>query len=73
MMIDINASFQFCKNITARRPIKVKVSLKRVNIALLSRLVICVTSYVRLEINLPECFLSIICVSVLIKEFTMSN
>ena len=42
--IDIRASFQFCKNITVSRPIKVRESLKRVNIALLSKLVMCITS-----------------------------
>ena len=39
-IIAINESFQFCKNMTVNRPIKVKLSLKRLRIPLLNKLVI---------------------------------
>ena len=40
IIIDIRASFQFCRNITNNKPIKVKLSLNKVSSALLSKLVI---------------------------------
>ena len=40
IIIEIKANFQFCINITINKPIRVKESLNKVNIALLSKLVI---------------------------------
>ena len=40
IMIEISASFQFCKNITVNKPNKVRESLNNVSIALLNKLVI---------------------------------
>ena len=44
MIIEIRASFQFCKNITVSKPMRVRESLNNVKIALLNKFVICVTS-----------------------------
>ena len=44
IMIEIIANLQFCKNITVNKPIRVKESLNKIKIALLSKLVMCVTS-----------------------------
>ena len=41
-------------------------------LTVLTKFVIRLTSYVKLDINLPECFLSIICVSVAIRLLTIS-
>ena len=43
-IIDISDNFQFCKNITNNKQIKVNESLNTANIALLNKFVICVTS-----------------------------
>ena len=60
-------NFQFWKNITDNSPIKVKVSLNIFNITVLIKLVRRPTSFVKFEINFPECLLSINFVSASIK------
>ena len=38
---DISESFQFCKNMTVSKPIKVKLSLNKFKIAVLNKFVMC--------------------------------
>ena len=71
--IEINANFQFWKNITVKRPISVKVSLNKFNKAVLIKLVINPTSKLKFAKNSPVCLLSIVCVSTFINDFTKST
>ena len=58
---------------TDKRPIKVKLSLNKFRITVLTSPVIIPTSLVTLVINFPECLLSIDLVSALIKEENIST
>ena len=54
------------------KPIKVKLSLNKFKIAVLTRFVIIPTSFVRFVINCPECLLSTNSVSALISDANIS-
>ena len=57
---------------TANRPIKVRLSLDKLRMAVLIKAVIIFTSLVRFAINFPECFLSTKSVSACINEANIS-
>ena len=66
-------SFQFWKNITVSKPIKVKPSLNKLRTAVLIKFVIWPTSLVKVDINFPVCLLSINLVSADIRLFNISH
>ena len=57
---------------TDNNPIKVRLSLNKFKMAVLIKLTIIFTSFIKFPINLPECLLSTNWVSALIKDANIS-
>ena len=72
IIIAIKDNFQFGKNITVRRPIKVAESLTKFKKAVLTKLTIIPTSLVKRDINSPVCLLSMKCVSAEVSDLSIS-
>ena len=71
IIIAIKDKFPVLKNITKSKPINVRPSLKILNMPQITFLYL-ITSKFKFEIYLPECFLSIISVSALINDLSIS-